>query len=146
MAESAAYNVGAGIANVFYIPGKGLLCGVGVATGIFILLVSIGSAPRPAAYFAREGCGGKWVRDRGGDELGGQARGDGRATSPRASPRTPRVPPGLGRRQEEAELADDPWLGRGRRAEVGLGGLAQVAATQQQRRRQRRAWQRSRRR
>src|SRR5437879_9512865 len=27
LAESAAYNVGAGIANVFYIPGKGLLCG-----------------------------------------------------------------------------------------------------------------------
>ena len=26
MAESAAYNVGAGIANVFYIPGKCILC------------------------------------------------------------------------------------------------------------------------
>lgn len=67
MAESAAYNVGAGIANVFYIPGKGLLCGLGGAVGIFILIISIGSAPRPAAYFAREGCGGKWVLT--GDDL-----------------------------------------------------------------------------
>src|SRR5215510_12528681 len=60
MAESAAYNVGAGIANIFYIPGKGILCAAGVASGVFIMLVTIGSAPRPAAYFAREGCGGRW--------------------------------------------------------------------------------------
>jgi hypothetical protein len=60
MAESAAYNVGAGIANVFYIPGKCILCAAGVASGVFIMLVTIGSAPRPAAYFAREGCGGRW--------------------------------------------------------------------------------------
>jgi len=67
LAESAAYNVGAGIANVFYIPGKGLLCGLGGAVGIFILVVTFGSAPRPAAYFAREGCGGKWILT--GDDL-----------------------------------------------------------------------------
>src|SRR5437660_12490469 len=67
LAESAAYNVGAGIANVFYIPGKGLLFGLGGAVGIFILIVSIGSAPKPAAYFAREGCGGKWILT--GDDL-----------------------------------------------------------------------------
>src|SRR3989442_14276437 len=58
--ESAAYNVGAGIANVFYVPGKGFLCFLGGVTGIFILAVSLGSAPQTAAYFAREGCGGKW--------------------------------------------------------------------------------------
>ena len=67
LGESAAYNVGAGIANVFYIPGKGLLCGLGGAVGIFILIISIGSAPKPAAYFAREGCGGKWILT--GDDL-----------------------------------------------------------------------------
>jgi hypothetical protein len=67
LGESAAYNVGAGIANVFYIPGKGLLCGVGGAVGIFILFISLGSAPKPAAYFAREGCGGKWILT--GDDL-----------------------------------------------------------------------------
>jgi hypothetical protein len=67
LGESAAYNVGAGIANVFYIPGKGLLCGVGGAVGIFILFISLGSSPKPAAYFAREGCGGKWILT--GDDL-----------------------------------------------------------------------------
>jgi len=67
LGESAAYNVGAGIANVFYIPGKGLLCGVGGAVGIFILIISLGSSPKPAAYFAREGCGGKWILT--GDDL-----------------------------------------------------------------------------
>jgi hypothetical protein len=60
LAESAAYNVGAGIANVFYIPGKGILCAAGVTSGVLIMLFTIGSAPRPAAYFAREGCGGRW--------------------------------------------------------------------------------------
>ena len=60
MAESAAYNVGAGIANVFYIPGKCILCAAGVTSGVLIMLFTIGSAPRPAAYFAREGCGGRW--------------------------------------------------------------------------------------
>jgi len=60
MAESAAYNVGAGIANIFYIPGKGILCAAGVTSGVLIMLFTIGSAPRPAAYFAREGCGGRW--------------------------------------------------------------------------------------
>ena len=67
LAESAAYNVGAGIANVFYIPGKVLLCGLGGGVGIFILFISLGSAPKPAAYFAREGCGGKWILT--GDDL-----------------------------------------------------------------------------
>jgi hypothetical protein len=58
--EAAAYNVGAGIANIFYIPGKCILCAAGVTSGVLIMLFTIGSAPRPAAYFAREGCGGRW--------------------------------------------------------------------------------------
>ena len=44
-----------------------LLCGIGGAVGIFILIISIGSAPKPAAYFAREGCGGRWILT--GDDL-----------------------------------------------------------------------------
>jgi hypothetical protein len=67
MGEAVAYNVGAGIANVFYIPGKGILCFAGVASGVFVMLISIGSAPRTAAYFAREGCGGSWILT--GDDL-----------------------------------------------------------------------------
>ena len=57
----AAYNVGAVFANVFYIPGKCVLCVAGVGVGVFVLLITIGSQPRPAAYFAREGCGGRWI-------------------------------------------------------------------------------------
>jgi len=67
LAESAAYNVGAGIANVFYVPGKGLLCILGGISGIFVMIVSVGSAPKTAAFFAKEGCGGKWVLT--GDDL-----------------------------------------------------------------------------
>jgi hypothetical protein len=59
--QSAAYDVGAGIANVFYVPGKGFLCFLGGAVGIFVMIVSVGSQPKTAAYFAREGCGGKWL-------------------------------------------------------------------------------------
>jgi hypothetical protein len=59
--HAVAYNVGAGIANVFFIPGKCVLCVAGVASGVFVMLISIGSAPRTAAYFAREGCGGRWI-------------------------------------------------------------------------------------
>ena len=65
--EAAAYNVGAGIANVFYVPGKGILCFLGITAGVFVMIVSVGSAPKTAAFHAREGCGGKWVLT--GDDL-----------------------------------------------------------------------------
>ena len=65
--DSAAYNVGAGVANAFYIPGKAALCGLGGLVGIFVMIVSVGSAPKTAAGFAREGCGGKWILT--GDDL-----------------------------------------------------------------------------
>ena len=60
-AENAAYHIGAGVANVFYVPGKAMLCGLGGMVGVFVMIVSIGSAPKTAAGFAREGCGGKWI-------------------------------------------------------------------------------------
>jgi hypothetical protein len=65
--EAAAYHIGAGVANVFYVPGKGFLCGVGVAAGIFILAITFGSQPKTAAFFGREGCGGRWILT--GDDL-----------------------------------------------------------------------------
>src|SRR2546428_13478915 len=55
--ESAAYNVGAGIANVFYVPGKGFLCFLGGGPGIFILAVSFGSGPKTPPHLPEEGCG-----------------------------------------------------------------------------------------
>jgi len=65
--EAAAYHIGAGVANVFYVPGKGLLCGLGAAAGIFVLAITFGSQPKTAAYFGREGCGGRWFLT--GDDL-----------------------------------------------------------------------------
>src|SRR3989454_10207295 len=65
--DSVAYNVGAGIANVFYVPGKAILCSLGAAGGIFVMIISVGSQPRTAAFFAREGCGGRWYVT--GDDL-----------------------------------------------------------------------------
>src|SRR5262249_59556542 len=96
MAESAAYNVGAGVANVFYIPGKVLLCGLGGAVGIFIMIVSIGSGPRPAAYFAREGLGGNWFPTGSGLPPAAASRlGWGRATPYHAPPAPGRNHPPL---------------------------------------------------
>lgn len=65
--EAAAYHAGAAVANVFYVPGKGFLCGIGAAAGIFILAITFGSQPKTAAAFAREGCGGRWFLT--GDDL-----------------------------------------------------------------------------
>jgi hypothetical protein len=53
--------VGAGLADVFYIPGKAVLCSLGFATGIVLLVLTVGSGYRAAAAVGREGCGGKWV-------------------------------------------------------------------------------------
>ena len=105
LAESAAYNVGAAIANVFYIPGKGLLCGLGGAAGIFIMIVSVGSAPKPAAYFAREGCGGS---PPGSGATGGAMRGGSSWLSPRSRSRCRTA-----RTDISIDFREDYSLGRG---------------------------------
>jgi hypothetical protein len=65
--ESAAYEAGAPIVNAFYIPGKAILCGLGGAVGLGVLLLTFGSGYKAAAAVAREGCGGKWAVT--GDDL-----------------------------------------------------------------------------
>lgn len=64
---SGLYDVGAGLANVAYIPGKVFVCGLGVVAGTVLLLISLGSGYRAAAAAGEEGCGGKWVLT--GDDL-----------------------------------------------------------------------------
>ncbi len=59
--HSAAYGIGAGFANVFYVPGKVILCGLGVIVGTGFLLLTFGTAYKAAAAIGEEGCGGKWV-------------------------------------------------------------------------------------
>jgi hypothetical protein len=58
---SPAYDAGAALADVFYIPGKAVLCAIGFSVGITVLVITVGSGYRAASAVGREGCGGKWV-------------------------------------------------------------------------------------
>ncbi len=60
-APSAAYDVGAGVVNVFYVPGKFITCGAGAGVGLAILFVTLGTGYKAAVAFGKEGCGGKWA-------------------------------------------------------------------------------------
>ena len=51
----------AGLMNVFHVPGKAIVCGVGTLTSITVLLLTFGSGYRAAARVFDEGCGGDWV-------------------------------------------------------------------------------------
>lgn len=62
-----AYDIGAGVANVVAIPGKVALCGIAGAFAMGIFAVTFGTAYKPAAKIATEGCGGKWILT--GDDL-----------------------------------------------------------------------------
>jgi hypothetical protein len=59
--HEAAYNVGAGIVNVFLIPGRAITCVLGGAVGIAVLALTLGSGYRAATAAGEEGCGGKWI-------------------------------------------------------------------------------------
>ena len=47
--------------NIFRIPGKTLLCGIGSLTAGGLMLLTFGTQYRAAGAVFREGCGGKWV-------------------------------------------------------------------------------------
>jgi len=57
---SAAAQTGAALIDVFYVPGKAILCTTSVVFDTVILALTFGSAYRAAAAIANEGCGGKW--------------------------------------------------------------------------------------
>jgi hypothetical protein len=65
--EAEAYEGGAAVVNVFHVPGKAILCGIGGAVSLGMLLLTFGSGYKAAASLAREGCGGKWIVT--GDDL-----------------------------------------------------------------------------
>ena len=69
--DSGAYDVGAGIANVFYVPGKAGLCALGGAIAVTLLILTIGTGYKAATVVAKEGCGGKWTLT--GDDLKSEA-------------------------------------------------------------------------
>ncbi len=65
--RNPAYDVGAGIANVVYVPGKAIVCTVGVVGAMVLLTLTAGSAYRASAELGEQGCGGRWLLK--GDDL-----------------------------------------------------------------------------
>jgi hypothetical protein len=59
--NEVAYNIGAGVANVFMVPGRVITCALGTVVGIAVLAVTLGSGYKAAAAAGQEGCGGKWI-------------------------------------------------------------------------------------
>jgi len=58
---------GAGVAavaiNIIRVPGKTLLCGLGIGITAGLMLLTFGTQYRGAGAVFREGCGGKWIID-----------------------------------------------------------------------------------
>jgi hypothetical protein len=55
------YSLGAGVVNLFLIPGHTITCVLGAGVGVVLLALTLGSGYKAAAGAADEGCGGKWV-------------------------------------------------------------------------------------
>ena len=58
---TAAYDVGAGVVNVFYVPGKIVTCGAGAGVGVALLILTLGTGYKAAVAVGKDGCGGKWA-------------------------------------------------------------------------------------
>lgn len=52
---------GAVLVNIFYVPGKVIICGLGTVGATLVLALTFGTAYRPAKQVFAEGCGGDWV-------------------------------------------------------------------------------------
>jgi hypothetical protein len=52
---------GAVAVNVFRVPGKTVLCGLGSVGAGALMVLTFGTQYRAAGSVLREGCGGKWV-------------------------------------------------------------------------------------
>jgi hypothetical protein len=51
----------AAVANVFGVPGKGIICILGSAFSLGVLLLTFGTQYGAAGEVFEEGCGGKWI-------------------------------------------------------------------------------------
>ncbi len=63
--QSTGTVAGAVAVNVFRIPGKTLLCGLGAVTSAGLMVLTLGTQYRTVGAVFREGCGGKWVIEPG---------------------------------------------------------------------------------
>jgi len=53
--------IGAGFANVAFVPGKVIICTVGTAATVALMLLTFGTAVHAAREVWREGCSGDWI-------------------------------------------------------------------------------------
>ena len=59
--EAHTYGAAAGVANLFHVPGKLVVCTVGGALGIAAAAITLGTRYDDAARFVKGACGGRWV-------------------------------------------------------------------------------------
>jgi hypothetical protein len=57
---TAKHVAGAAVANVFYVPGKIIICSAGIVASTVVMLLTFGTAYREAGRVFDEGCGGEW--------------------------------------------------------------------------------------
>jgi hypothetical protein len=57
----AGANAAAAVADVFYVPGKAIVCGVSGVLYIATMALTFGALYQEATDFVKGGCGGKWV-------------------------------------------------------------------------------------
>ncbi|MBI4591003.1 MAG: hypothetical protein HY725_19425 [Candidatus Rokubacteria bacterium] len=57
----AAWQFATGVVNMVHVPGKAVLCGVGAATGVALLVLTFGSGYQMAGRVWDEGCAGRWT-------------------------------------------------------------------------------------
>ncbi|MBI2217226.1 MAG: hypothetical protein HYU51_08010 [Candidatus Rokubacteria bacterium] len=59
--DPVAYDIGAGVATAFLIPGRLTTCVVGSGLGVAFLVLTFGTGYKLAMNVVEEGCGGKWT-------------------------------------------------------------------------------------
>ena len=58
---SAGANAAAAIGDIFYVPGKAIVCTMSGALYIATMALTFGALYQEATDFVKGGCGGKWV-------------------------------------------------------------------------------------
>ena len=57
----AGATAAAAVSDVFYVPGKAIVCGVSGVLWVATMAVTFGALYDEAANFVKGGCGGRWV-------------------------------------------------------------------------------------
>ncbi len=58
---SPGQNAAAAVSDVFYVPGKAIVCGVSGALWIGAMAITFGTLYQESTDFVKGACGGKWV-------------------------------------------------------------------------------------